>query len=87
MPTYRQQTGSTLLGSNNCPNCYTALFLCFSSTSASDVCCNVVTLVTVYVPVGETFTTASNLYATNALSGGSLAAAGFYSADGPCSQV
>ena len=65
MATYRQQTGSSLLGSNNCPNCYTTLSLCYSST----------------------FTTASNLYATNALSGGSLAAAGFYSADGPCSQV
>ena len=87
MANFREQTGASLGALTGCSNCYTALSLCFSSTSASDVCCNVVTLVTVYVPVGETFATASNLYATNALSGGSLAQAGFYSADGPCSQV
>lgn len=84
MSNYRQQTGSSLLGSNNCPNCYTTLSLCYSSTSASNVCCNLTTPVTVYVPVGETFANASNLYASAALSGGSLAPAGYYSADGAC---
>tara|TARA_R110000851_G_scaffold197180_1_gene348213 strand:+ start:1053 stop:1190 length:138 start_codon:yes stop_codon:yes gene_type:complete len=42
------------------------------------------TSVTVYVPAGETFANANNLYASAALSGGSLAAAGYYSADGAC---
>ena len=84
MSNYRQQTGSSLLGSNTCTSCYTTLSLCYSSTSASDVCCNSMTSVTVYVPAGETFANANNLYATAALSGGSLAAAGYYSADGAC---
>ena len=84
MPTYRQQTGSTLTSVTTCPNCYTTLSLCYSSTSASDVCCNSMTSVIVYVPAGETFANASNLYASTALSGGALAAAGYYSYDGAC---
>ena len=84
MATYRQQTGSSLTNITNCLSCYTTLSLCYSSTSASDVCCSSMTSVTVYVPAGETFANANNLYATAALSGGSLAAAGYYSADGAC---
>ncbi len=67
-----------------CPDCYTALTLCYATTQA-DLCCGNKQSVTVYVPAGENFTTATNFYATTALSGGSKAPNGYYSEDFNCS--
>ena len=87
MANFRQQTNSALGTSTVCSACFTTLFLCFSSVSANELCCGISSNTTVYVPSGQTFQNATNLYATTSLSGGALAASGWYSDDaGSCVQ-
>ena len=78
MANYRQQTNSVLQASSACTSCFSTLTLCYSATE-NGLCCDTPTSVIVYVPSGETFATASNLYATSDLT--TLADAGFYSDD------
>tara|TARA_R110000851_G_scaffold12650_10_gene43724 strand:+ start:8007 stop:8450 length:444 start_codon:yes stop_codon:yes gene_type:complete len=78
MANYRQQTAGGLQAETACTSCFSTLSLCYSSTE-NGLCCETPTSVIVYVPSGETFATASNLYATSSLT--TLADAGFYSDD------
>lgn len=82
MANYRQLTNAGLGTSASCPNCYTMLSLCYSASSASDLCCNTSTGVLVYVPAGQTFNTgtssdATTLYQDSALT--QVAPNGWYS--------
>lgn len=85
MANFRQQTNSALGTSTVCSACSTTLFLCFSSVSADELCCVISSNVTVYVPSGQTFQNATNLYADSTLT--TLATSGWYSDNaGSCGQ-
>jgi len=79
MANYRQQTGNTLGASAACPSCSVSISLKYDATDADGLCCGTPSTVTVYVPTGTTFATATTLYQDNALT--TAAAAGFYSDD------
>ena len=72
MSNYRQQSGGTLGSLTTCPTCYDTLNLLFSS-SETVACCDpggggsAPYAVTVYVPQGETFATATMFYDDTAL--------------------
>lgn len=83
MANYRQQTSGGLQSEQTCALCYTALTLCYAA-DVDDLCCGTATEVTVYVPAGQTFDDATNLYATTALSAGALATTGYYSDEFSC---
>ena len=76
---YRYWNGSAFssLTVSTCPSCFTSLSLCYSSTSANDLCCNTSTNVTVYVAAGETFLNNTGLYSDSSLS--NAAPNGYYS--------
>ena len=67
--TYRYWDGSSFPSTtvNTCPPCSTSLSLCYSSTSANDLCCNTSTSVTVYVGPGQTFLNNTGLYSDPSL--------------------
>jgi hypothetical protein len=60
-----------------CPSCFTTLTLCYSSTSAANLCCSNSTTVTVYVAAGQTFENNTGMYSNSSLT--SAAPNGFYS--------
>ena len=62
-----------------CPSCFNTLTLCYSSVSATDLCCNNSTTVTVYLAAGETFENNTGMYSNQSLT--TAAADGFYSAN------
>jgi hypothetical protein len=62
-----------------CPSCFNTLILCYSSVSATDLCCNNSTTVTVYLAAGETFENNTGMYSNQSLT--TAAADGFYSAN------
>ena len=76
---YRQWNGSafTSLQTTLCPSCFTTLTLCYSSTSAANLCCNNSTTVTVYVAAGQTFENNTGMYSNSSLT--AAAPNGFYS--------
>mgnify|MGYP003139239037 CR=1 FL=1 len=84
MANYRQMTsGQSFQALTACPTCVETFFVCYSPTSAVDVCCNLTNSVTVYGPAGSTFANATQIYSDSALS--NVAPAGFYSEDsGSC---
>jgi len=67
--TYRYWDGSSFPSTtiNACPSCSTSLSLCYSSTSANDLCCNTSINVTVYVGSGQTFLNNTGLYSDSSL--------------------
>ena len=77
--TYRYWDGSSFPSTaiNTCPSCSTSLSLCYSSTSANDLCCNTSTNVTVYVGSGQTFLNNTGLYSDSSLT--TAAPNGYYS--------
>lgn len=75
---YRLWNGSAFLNTPlTCPSCFTQLNLCYSSTSASDLCCQNSSVVTVYVGPNETFINNSGLYSDSSLT--TQAPDGYYS--------
>ena len=76
---YRTQTGGSLVaGSTACSSCRTGITLCYSTT-LNNTCCGTSAAVVVYIPNGETFDSASVLYANS--TGSTVAAQGYYSDD------
>jgi len=78
---YDGVNGTFITPAINCSACSTALFLCYASKSAQDVCCNNTTTIQVWVASGETFLNNSGIYQDAALS--IPAPNGFYS-DNTC---
>ena len=78
---YREWSGTAFVSllSVLCPSCFNALTLCYSSVSATDLCCNNSTTVTVYLAAGETFENNTGMYSNQSLT--TAAADGFYSAN------
>ena len=62
-----------------CPSCFTTLTLCYSSTSAANLCCNNSNTVTVYVALGQTFENNTGMYSNQSLT--TAAADVFYSSN------
>ena len=65
---YDGVNGTFITPAINCSACSTALFLCYASKSAQDVCCNNTTTIQVWVASGETFLNNSGIYQDAALS-------------------
>ena len=78
---YREWSGTAFVSllSALCPSCFNSLTLCYSSVSATDLCCNNSTTVTVYLAAGETFENNTGMYSNQSLT--TAAADGFYSAN------
>lgn len=81
---YDGQTGAFLTQAINCSTCSQPLFLCYSATTAQDVCCNNPGYVQVWVAPGETFLNNSGIYQDPSLS--TPAPNGFYS-DNACFEI
>jgi len=79
MANFRKQTSAELEVLTGCPSCSTELSLCFSATSADELCCGTATPSTVWIDSSYTFTNAPDLFTTSAMT--TKATTGWYSDD------
>ena len=75
----RQLLNCSLLPQQTCSSCSTELSLCFSATSADELCCGTATPLTIWIDSGYVFDTAPDLFTTSAMD--VKAATGWYSND------
>ena len=81
MGNYRLQTSTTVGVEIACTTCSTQLTLCYSATSANELCCGQPAAAVVFIDSSKTFGNAPNLYTSSAMT--TIAPVGWYSDDQP----